>query len=100
MSLRGKNQVKDDLVDTTLMLNSVVCDKNDDGSYHVKDHLFHSDPYEEYPSRFGSIKSKMDSRRVLSRSEFSPSIISSLQEVLLSPADGRRGRHTQSMIFI
>ena len=43
-SLRGKNQLKGDLVDNVLTFNSVVCDKDDDGSYHVKDQLFLSGP--------------------------------------------------------
>ena len=43
-SLRGKNQLKGDLVDNVLTFNSVVCDKDDDGSYQVKDQLFLSGP--------------------------------------------------------
>ena len=44
-SLRAKNQNKGDLVDKAIMHNSVLCDKTDDGSYHVKNQLFLSDPY-------------------------------------------------------
>ena len=43
-SLRGKNQNRGDMVDKVILHNSVVCDKSDDGSYHVKDQLFFSDP--------------------------------------------------------
>ena len=43
-SLRGKNQLKGDLVDNVLTFDSVVCDKDDDGSYQVKDQLFLSGP--------------------------------------------------------
>ena len=44
-TLRGSNMNKDDFVNKVLIHNSVVCDKDDDGKYHIKEQLFFSDPY-------------------------------------------------------
>ena len=36
-SFRGSNRNKENLVDDVLMYNSVVCEKNEDGVYKIKD---------------------------------------------------------------
>ena len=44
-TLRGSNMNKGDFLNKVLTHNDVLCDRDDDGMYHIKDQLFFSDPH-------------------------------------------------------